>query len=229
MEITIARRFCGPPASGNGGYSAGLIAAAIPGPAEVTLRAPPPLETPLRLERSPQGAELRHGEQLVGEGRFADFSLEVPAVSWREAEQAGPRYAGFAHHDWPTCFVCGTSRKPGDGMCVFCGPVRPGLVAATWAADPSLGDAEGRVRPEFLWAAIDCPGAWAVLPAATPLLLGRLAGRFFRGLRVGEPCIVLGWHIASEGRKHHVGSALVSRDGETLGYGRATWLALKAR
>ena len=228
MEITIAKRFCGPPTSGNGGYSAGLIASAIDGPAEVTLRLPPPLETPMQLVKAGAGVELRHGEQRVGEGHGVEFTLEVPAVSWREAEDAGPRYRGFERHDWPSCFVCGTGRKHGDGLCLFTGPVREGVVACTWRADPSLADARGRVRKEFLWSAIDCPGAWAVLPTPTPLLLGRLAGHFLRDLAVGEPCIVLGWRIGSEGRKHHVGSAILSREGGTIGYGRATWIALKA-
>jgi hypothetical protein len=45
QTITIARRFRGPPNSGNGGYVCGMLARYITGAAEVTLRAPPPLET----------------------------------------------------------------------------------------------------------------------------------------------------------------------------------------
>ena len=51
MEITIPKRFCGPPTSGNGGYSCGRLAAFVQGPAEITLRAPPPLDTKLSIER----------------------------------------------------------------------------------------------------------------------------------------------------------------------------------
>jgi len=36
--VVIARRFCGPPDTGNGGYSAGLLAQSLRGPIEVTLR-----------------------------------------------------------------------------------------------------------------------------------------------------------------------------------------------
>jgi hypothetical protein len=46
-QIIIDKRFCGPPNSGNGGYVCGRLARHIPGAAEVTLRAPPPLDTPL--------------------------------------------------------------------------------------------------------------------------------------------------------------------------------------
>ena len=47
LTMTIPRRFRGPPNSGNGGYVCGMLARNIAGAAEVTLRAPPPLETAL--------------------------------------------------------------------------------------------------------------------------------------------------------------------------------------
>ena len=47
QTTTIQRRFCGPPNSGNAGYVCGMLARHITGAAEVTLRAPPPLETEL--------------------------------------------------------------------------------------------------------------------------------------------------------------------------------------
>jgi hypothetical protein len=46
-SIIIDKRYCGPPNSGNGGYVCGRLAQHIPGGAEVTLRAPPPLEKSL--------------------------------------------------------------------------------------------------------------------------------------------------------------------------------------
>jgi hypothetical protein len=53
--LSIDRRFCGPPGSGNGGYTAGHLAALIGDSAEVTLRRPPPLETEMRVERAARG------------------------------------------------------------------------------------------------------------------------------------------------------------------------------
>jgi hypothetical protein len=47
--LVIAPRFCGPPDSGNGGYVCGLIAGRLDGQAEITLRAPPPLATPMTV------------------------------------------------------------------------------------------------------------------------------------------------------------------------------------
>ena len=39
------------------------------------------------------------------------------------------------------------------------------LVAAPWAPDPTLFDKGGTVRPEFVWAALDCPSSFALLEA----------------------------------------------------------------
>ena len=48
-EVVIARRFCGPPTSANGGYACGLVAGLLDGRARVTLRSPPPLDRPLQI------------------------------------------------------------------------------------------------------------------------------------------------------------------------------------
>ena len=256
-ELLIASRFCGPPTSGNGGYSSGRLAAFIEGPAEVTLRAPPPLDTQLRVEKESGAAKLWHGEQLIAEAKSADpstvlgtgFTLEVPAPpTWEEAQVASKRYAGHQRHDYGTCFVCGPQRGPGDGLRIFCGPWKDGVVAGPWLPDASLDDGKGWVKPEFLWAAIDCPGSWSVIGVdsaqdAPPssVLLGRLTGRLVRPVRTSEQCIAIGWPLGREGRKFHVGSAIYTRSrtsdnkhvngkrsGELVAYSRGTWIALKA-
>src|SRR5689334_504274 len=56
VSVVIDRRFNGPPASGQGGYSAGLLAERIPSDcAAVSLRLPPPLDTPLEIEERDDG------------------------------------------------------------------------------------------------------------------------------------------------------------------------------
>ena len=239
MEITIAKRFCGPPTSGNGGYSAGRIAAFAGNPAEVTLRAPPPLDTPLQVQRDNGTVKLLHGTQLIGEGRAApDFTLDIPArPSWEEAVAASKRYNGFRSHAYDTCFVCGPQRGPGDGMCIHAGPWKDGTVAGTWVPDATQADRAGEVATEIIWAAIDCPGSWSVIGRDDPdapvhqipstMLLGRLAGCVRRGLHVGEECTALGWFLGMDGRKYHVGTAIHTRAGELVAYSRATWIALK--
>jgi len=239
MEITIAQRFCGPPASGNGGYSCGCLAAVVGNPAEVTLRLPPPLETALRVERTADGARLMHEGKLVGEARQApEFSLRVPdPPSWDDAVAAGQRFSGLKHHPYDTCFVCGPRRGAQDGLRLFCGPWQHGMVAGTWVPDATLDDGRGFVAHEFLWSAIDCPGSWSVIgrddadaPAgyvSPGALLGRLTGRLFRELRVGEPCTVIGWFLGADGRKYDVGTAVHTRDGALVAYSKGTWIALR--
>jgi len=274
MEIVIPKRFCGPPTSGNGGYTCGRIAAFIDGAAagvvdedlrspalapgaaagvidkdlrspalalgaaEITLKSPPPLETPLRVEKHGVEVKVMHGGREIAHGKPIDLQLDVPSPpSWAEAEAAGKRYNGLREHYYGTCFVCGPQRAPRDGLRIFCGPWRGGVVAGTWVPDDTLADGNGRVAPEFLWSAIDCPGEWSVVGRDDPdapargvpstILLGRLAGQVFRGLAVGEPCTVIGWCIATEARKHLVGAAVHTRDGALVAASRATWIALK--
>ena len=51
-EITIAATFNGPPASGNGGYAAGLLAGYDTVPRTVRVLAPIPLAAPLSVSRA---------------------------------------------------------------------------------------------------------------------------------------------------------------------------------
>ena len=37
----------------------------------------------------------------------------------------------------------------------------------------------------------------------------------------------MGWHLASEGRKHHTASALLTADGDVLARARALWITLR--
>ena len=89
MAIVIDRRFRGPDESGNGGYSAGLIARGFGGDElEVTLRLPPPLEAPLEIDAD---GSVRHGNAVVAEVRPGDVRIAPPAyVSWAEAVAAHP-------------------------------------------------------------------------------------------------------------------------------------------
>ena len=68
-SLTIPRRFNGPLESGQGGYVAGLVSGFLDGVAEVSLRRPVPLETPLELVREDDGSVgVVDGETLVAEG-----------------------------------------------------------------------------------------------------------------------------------------------------------------
>src|SRR3954453_2724711 len=86
-SIIIDKRYCGPPNSGNGGYVCGRLARQIPGRAEVTLRAPPPLDTRLDvLATDERSWELRDGATVIASGRPAGLELaRVERASFDEA------------------------------------------------------------------------------------------------------------------------------------------------
>jgi len=227
ISFSIARRFRGPPRSGNGGYVAGLLARHLPGAAAVRLKAPPPLDTELAIEAGGETARLVHGATVIAEARAARLELQPPPPpSFREAEEAARTYAGFKNHPLPECFVCGPQREPGDALRIFPSAHDDGVVAP-WIPHASLADASGSVAPEFLWAALDCPGGFAVMPPGARLIvLGELCARIDGRVRPGDQCVVAGWAIGREGRKLHAGSAVYSAQGEPVAVARATWIEL---
>jgi hypothetical protein len=226
--IRIDPRFNGPPDSANGGYAAGLIAAAIGESVNVRLIQPVPVASELTVIPSKPGRwELRCDDEIVALATLTDIAIEVPqSVPYIEALGVSKHYAGFGQHAFPQCFVCGPARRHNDGLRIFPGSVPgTGIVAAPWLLEDSLDDGAGKVRPEFIWAALDCPGYFASA-SPTPALLGELAVHIDRPVHIDEPCVVIGWSIHIDGRKHRVGTALFDEDGERCAIGVATWITL---
>jgi hypothetical protein len=229
--LSVAARFCGPPSSANGGYFAGLVATLAARTLAVRLRQPPPLDTPLAVSELDAGAlRVLNGEELIGEAEPARLELEPPLrrPHYLEAVEASRRYAGFRYHRFPTCFVCGPHRPRGDGMRIFAGPIPElGLVAAPWVPDASLDRGDGKVRPEFMSAALDCPGYYAVAPQDQMMLLGEFTAHVDRLVQIGEACTLIGWELNTRGRKHAAGTALYDGKGELCGRARALWIEPK--
>jgi hypothetical protein len=225
--LRIDPRFHGPPDSGNGGYVSGLVAGALNGSGvTVTLHRPPPLDRWLDLRTADGGSELLDGEVRIASAVPEELELDGPAPPpFAEARAAQALYAGHVRHRFPSCFVCGPERQPGDGLAIYPGPVGT-QVAATWTPGADLASADGNVRREFLWAALDCPGYFAVEEVAGLALLGRMTARIERDAAPGEPLIVTGWAIASEGRKHRVRTALHDAGGALLATARSTWITI---
>lgn len=226
--LEIPERFCGPPNSGNGGYVCGLLAKGLAGTVSARLKAPPPLKTRLRREWTCDSSRLFHGSAVIGEAKSSDARLEAPGCpGLAEAEQAAQGYPGFTSHSFPRCFVCGPARMPGDGLRIFPGPLRGKPIhAAPWMPDATLATDAGSVASEFIWAALDCPSAFAVLPVSEgmTIVLGELTACVTGTLGVGQPVVVTSWPIAHEGRRRTAGSAIHTGDGELVAAARAVWI-----
>ena len=228
--LTIAERFHGPPTSGNGGYVCGCLARFVEGPVVVRLKAPPPLERPLTVENHGAGVRLTDQGRTVAEARPNALHLDVPAPPTPdEARRASRNYSGFEHHWFPTCFVCGPAREEGTGLRIFAGPLSDrNMVAAPWTPHAALADADGAVCSEFLWAALDCPGAFAFpAPEKGVVLLGEMAGQLTAPVAAGEACIVIGWPLGKKSRLHFAGTALFDSKGRCCARARSTWVEVE--
>lgn len=255
-ELIVPQRFCGPPGSGNGGWTAGELAAHVEHgcpedrseawPAiRVRLRMPPPLDTPLRVREEADPAD---GGRLVtrlvdAEGRAVadavlvapeeDGLVPVPPVPADVARAAEAAYEGHAAHSFPGCFTCGPAREPGDGLRIFPGPVEGGRVAATWTPHASLAedwhayvDGETRVGLAPTWAALDCPGAWGAGMAGRTLVLGTMTARVDALPVVGEEHVVVGEGRRSEGRRSWTASTLYDSDGRVVAVAEHVWISV---
>jgi hypothetical protein len=219
-SIAIPARFNGPLESGNGGYCSGAFAGFLGGSAEVSLRAPVPLETPLAVERDGDEAlRVLDGKTLIAEASAApELEVEVPeSVSPEEAHRAAERYRGLPDGPFSRCFVCGRARE--DALGVFAGEVEGReLVASPWTPPAWAAGESGQVRPELVWAVLDCPTFFAAyLSEQLPIsFLVRLGARIDAPVLAGEEHVVIAWPSGGDGRKRHAGSAVLSGDGEVL-------------
>jgi hypothetical protein len=229
-KIVIGKQFCGPPRSGNGGYVCGLLAGGVDGPATAVIRAPVPLDTPLKLENATLTGE---DGGLIGQAGPAKIELPEPppAPSLEAARAAGERNIGLTQRVHPICFTCGTARDDGDGLRVFAGPVEgapKGTVACTWTPHENFANAHGLIPAEIVWAAIDCPGyfAWVEMEGRHGALLGTMTGEVKRLPKAGEELILQAWPIAKDGRKEFAGVALYTADGEVVARAHQVWIVL---
>ncbi len=239
LPVVIERRFRGPEWSGQGGYSCGLVAAAVGNPAEVRLRNPPPLGAPLELrpvESKGDAVMLFDADDCpVAEGwPLEDLAIDVPPrVTLDEARAGAAAYLereGHGEHPFPGCFGCGPGRAEGDGLRVFAGPVpgRDGIFASPWVPDESLTDGESdEVRDEITWAALDCPTGAPVLiglPHETAIVLGTMAAHVKRRPRAGREHVIMSW-LEERGERVARGcAALLDADGDTLAVARGSWV-----
>ena len=218
------------------------------------LRQPPPLDTPLTLEHTADGVTAEHDGRPVASARPAaaePVPVEPAGVGTARAAEAA--YPGRSAHPFPTCFACGTSREPGDGLRIFPGPIGEpigGLVdgsigrsiggptrsAATWTPHPSVAEdfhdydqAQRQASLPVTWAALDCVGAWAADQGERMMVLGTMTGSRARRPAIGEEHVVVGVGARPEGRKTFSASALYDARGALVGIADHVWIAVDPR
>jgi hypothetical protein len=233
-SIVVPDHCAGPPAMGHGGYVAGLFLRHLDGAVQVTLRRPTPLGVELRLVESDAGRwELRHGEDTVAEAERATLDLEVPPppslTDAQAAEAESPsRWDERGVH--PICLGCGLARDDDRGLEIAVGPLEAGgveQVAAVWRPGAVHAGPGGTVDPQWVLAALDCPGAMAFIARGTRAgLLGRIVFAQRAPVEVGHDHVVTGWQIDQDGRKKFAGTALFDPDGRLLAAARATWFGM---
>ncbi len=245
-EILVPRRFCGPPSSGNGGWSAGALAAvtvdradhADPWPAiTVALHQPPPLDVELPVSADDGWTLATYDGGTVARARVADQELtEVPAIPLADAQEATAAYRGFISHPFPTCFTCGTGREEGDGLRIFPGDVAGdelSRVAAPWSPHPSVAE-DWHVYQEpardaslpVTWAALDCIGGWSADIEERPMVLGTITLRLDALPRIGEPHVLVGALRGAEGRKTYTAATLYDSSGSVVATAEHVWITV---
>jgi hypothetical protein len=162
--------------------------------------------------------------------------VEPPAVPAAVTPQAAQAAAGRSrYYDdpvFPGCFVCGPARPAGDGLRIFPGRVAGRVLwAAPWTPEATVAGPDGRVRPEVVWAALDCPSGIAAtettdLPAGTAVVLGRMTATVGGLPRPGDRCQVIAWPLARDGRKLLAGSAVLGPDGQLLAAASTVWITV---
>ena len=228
--LVIDPAFEGPPAFAHGGYACGILAPYLAADAEITLRKPVPLGTGLRLAPYNGALALHDEDGPVAEGastRLEDRTPQPPTFA--EALAATASFPGLSSHPYPRCVGCGTGRTDAVALRIFPGPLAAReLVAAVWYPG-SEAIADGFLKPELVWAALDCPGGWAAVHfgrTGRPAVLGRMAARLSPPILAQDAYIVVGWLDGVSGRKLTAGSALYTRGGVPQGFSRQTWITL---
>ena len=248
-ELLVPSRFCGPPSSGNGGWTAGALAALVdtstpversgPWPGiSVSLRRPPPLGTPMPVVVRDGVTEALLDGEVVARAEPTDAELTlVEPVPADEARAAEASYAGLSFHPFPTCFSCGVGRVAGDGLRIFPGRVADqdgaARIAATWTPDATVAehhhaDAEDGPRASLAttWAALDCVGGWAGDLEERLMVLARMTARVDTLPVVGEEHVVVGLARGRDGRKTFTASTLHDSDGRVVARAEHVWVAV---
>ncbi|MFE1462914.1 hypothetical protein ACFW6M_17665 [Streptomyces nigra] len=228
--FVVPELYSGYPGVAFGGYVAGVLARASgAGTVRVDFRGPVPVQVPVRLAGNGHGgAELGEPERPLATARPAGLTLDAPkAPSWEEASAASDRFRADPPSGVVDCFGCGL-RSADRGLRVYCSPV-PGrdLVATAWTPSATFAGSDGLLPEALVWGALDCPGHWAgrFLGTQQPgAVTAALTGTILRPVVAGEPHVSYAWLLSESGRKHTMGVALATAEGEVCALSEALWI-----
>ncbi|MEM8934915.1 MAG: hypothetical protein AAGC77_00735 [Pseudomonadota bacterium] len=230
-RVIVEKRFCGPAQSGNGGYCAGLFSRPVKGPAQVKLKAPPPLDTPIAIRAEQNGAFAAFaGETLIAQMTPATLGVTPPPIP-DDASINAARESYLENeasvHVIPGCFVCGPNRQESDGLRIFAGATADSNVNADfWTPGSDLAGEDGLVKDEFLWAALDCPSYFALRLGPVFCLLGSMTAEVYHRPEAGVRLTVLAWPKKQEGRKHFADSAIFDSNNNLVAAANALWIEI---
>lgn len=228
--IVVPELYSGYPGVAFGGYIAGVLAQRSGAKTvRVNFRGPVPVETPVRLAEATDGrVELGDVERPLAAAHPAELLLDTPkAPSWGEATAASEQFRAKPPSGVVDCFGCGL-RTADRGLRVYCAPVPDrGLVASAWTPSSTFADPDGLLPTPLVWGALDCPGHWAghFLGTQRPgAVTAALTGTVLRPVVAGEPHISYAWLLSESGRKHMMGVALATAEGELCAVSESLWI-----
>jgi hypothetical protein len=228
--IVVPELYSGYPGVAFGGYVAGVLARRSGArTVRVDFRGPVPVEQPVRITGTAGGGvELGEADRPLAAARPAELPLDTPAApSWDEAVVAAETFRAAPPSGVVDCFGCGL-REPDRGLRVYCAPVPDrDLVASAWIPSPAFADPDGLLPAPLVWGALDCPANWAGRFLGTQrsgAVTVALTGTLLRPVVTGEPYVSYAWLLSESGRKHTMGVALATAEGELCAVSESLWL-----
>ncbi|MFC9994946.1 PaaI family thioesterase [Nocardia sp. NPDC127526] len=235
QQLTIPDHIHGYPDIAFGGYVAGLLAAHSPADTvRVDFRRALHVGKPVHLIES--GGDrvalaAPDGSVLVEASPSTLAITPPPAPSWSVAKTATETALTSPKRQVTDCYGCGIACPPGRGLRLFPWSTPDhDLIAAAWTPDPNLADANGELPAEVVWSALDCPGgiaAWVQSDMGQGAFTAALTATQLRPVLAGAEHISHAWAIHRDGRKHTVGVALSTADGELCALAEALWIEPK--
>ncbi|MFC9559605.1 hypothetical protein [Agromyces sp. NPDC056965] len=227
-RIRIAPHLNGLVDAAQGGIASGLFARIVGGTARVRLMKPVPLDVDLDVRKGRGGAAaIEHdGSVIATVEPTAPFRHNAPLtptyVDALEAAQRHPLHG--VRHPFADCIVCSPTRPGGLGVVFGTSRLLPDvLIAPLSASTPFVAD--GALRPEMLWGALDCVSFPAdLLPSRTVAVTGQLTAHIERAVAADERLVAVGWQTSTGTRSHRTASVVLDEAGRVVASGDMTWV-----